>query len=110
LTPNGKIDYRRLGYMSRRAGDVRDDVPPATAMERTIAEIWRSVLGTDTVGLHDNFFDLGGHSLMVVKVVSRIEKRMGIRVPLGEFFGQTLGQFAASCEQAVRAKEGVYAS
>ncbi len=108
LTPNGKIDYGRLAPASSHASDGRDSVPPSTATEREIAEIWKQVLGTDTVGLCDNFFDLGGHSLMVIKAASQIEKRMGIHVPLREFFGQTLGQFAASCEQAVRSKAGVY--
>jgi len=108
LTPNGKTDHRRLASASSHVGNGPDFVPPATATECEIAEIWKHVLGTDTVGLRDNFFDLGGHSLVLIKAVSQIEMRMGIRVPLREFFGQTLGQFAASCEQAVQAKAGVY--
>ena len=108
LTPNGKIDYKRLASTSSYVSNGRDFVPPSTATEREIAEIWKQVLGTETVGLRDNFFDLGGHSLVVIKAASQIERKMGIRVPLREFFGQTLGQFAASCEQALRSKAGVY--
>jgi len=109
LTPNGKIDYRRLQRLSRPRDGERDFVSPSTVMERRIAEIWKQVLGVERVGTHDNFFDLGGHSLMAIKAASQIERALGIRVPLREFFGQTLGQFSASCEQATCSKAGTYA-
>lgn len=99
LTPNNKVDERRLRQLAHRPTETRAFVPPSTPMERHVAEIWQRVLGIGKVGLRDNFFDLGGHSLMVVKAVSQIEKKIGIRVPFKDFFGQTLGQFAAGCER-----------
>jgi acyl-CoA synthetase (AMP-forming)/AMP-acid ligase II/acyl carrier protein len=110
LTPNGKVDYARLPPAGRGGSDRRGFEPPATPLERRIANVWEQVLGVERVGLRDNFFDLGGHSLMVVKAVAQIEKTMGIRVSLREFFGQTLGQFAAGCERAlgVQATDGTH--
>jgi amino acid adenylation domain-containing protein len=106
LTANGKIDYRRLPRVSDPR-DGRDFVPPATAAEQQLAGIWAQVLGVEKVGRGDNFFDLGGHSLMVIQAVAQIERTMGVRMPLREFFGQTLRQFAASCEQAMDIRVGV---
>lgn len=109
LTPNGKVDYARLEDMSCPERDARDFVPPSTAMQHQIAEIWRRALGVERVGLDDNFFDLGGHSLLAVKVAAQMEKKTGVRVPFRAFFSQTLGQFVASCEQAFQSKAGAYA-
>ncbi|MCK4828463.1 hypothetical protein KA005_72705, partial [bacterium] len=71
--------------------------------------IWQNVLDVDKISLHDNFFDLGGHSLMVVKAISLIEKELWIHVPFREFFNQTLRQFAASCEEKLLSKKHDYA-
>ncbi len=109
LTPNGKIDYRQLQHMSRSEDDEHAFLSPSTVMEHRIAGIWKQVLGVERVGVRDNFFDLGGHSLMAIKAVSQIERAIGVRVPLREFFGQTLGQFSASCERAMGSKAGAYA-
>jgi len=62
-------------------------VEPRTDLEQQLAGIWREVLGVERVGVHDNFFDLGGHSLMVTKVVSRMREQMQIEMPLSEMFG-----------------------
>jgi len=87
LTPNGKVDHRALpspdgsgsasgpGYAS-----------PRTETERMIASVWSEVLGVAQVGLHDNFFDLGGHSLLIVRVHGRLEKLLGDPPPLIDFF------------------------
>jgi aryl carrier-like protein len=72
LTANGKLDIRALPETGV------DDRCPAAApaatsgTERTIAAIWQDVLGVENIGLHDNFFDLGGHSLRMVKVHARL--------------------------------------
>jgi amino acid adenylation domain-containing protein len=73
LTPSGKIDRRALPAPDGRRPDLGGTrVPPATELERHIAEIWQSVLQTSEVGLHDNFFDLGGHSLLLAQAYERI--------------------------------------
>jgi hypothetical protein len=73
LTPSGKVDRRALPAPEGRRPDL--DVAfaaPATELERKIAEIWQETLQVSTVGLHDNFFDLGGHSLLLAQVYERI--------------------------------------
>jgi amino acid adenylation domain-containing protein len=110
LIHNGKTDYASLSLLrSSRKMITHDYVPPVSPIEKQIAEIWQSVLGIDKVSLHNNFFDIGGHSLMVVRAISLIEKRIGIHMPFREFFNQTLRQFAASCEEKLSSSKHCYA-
>ncbi|MEV7298646.1 amino acid adenylation domain-containing protein [Streptomyces clavifer] len=83
-TPNGKVDRAALP----RPGDVsrHDRTPPRTPAEETLAGIWQDVLHLDRIGVHDNFFDLGGHSLLVTRLVARIRDEMGVEVPPQRFF------------------------
>jgi acyl carrier protein len=72
-TPNGKIDRRALPVPER--GHPQPEavyVAPRTEVQRTIATIWQEVLQVEKVGIHDNFFDLGGHSLLMAKVWSKL--------------------------------------
>ena len=99
MTPNGKVDRRALPApqgLPRAAGP---DGAPQTAMERWLAAVWQEVLGVERVGVQDNFFDLGGHSLLAIRVLARIEQRIGQRVDFRELIFQTLGQLAAACER-----------
>lgn len=61
-------------------------VKPETDMEKQVANIWREMLGIDQVGLHDNFFQVGGHSLLAVQLLSRIRQFTGIEVRLHDLF------------------------
>jgi len=100
LTPSGKVDRQALpapDYDRARLGDTF--VAPRTSLETIIAEIWQDVLGVDRVGRYDNFFDLGGHSLLSMQVIARLEKKLGLRVSPGEFVFQTLAQLASSCSE-----------
>jgi acyl carrier protein len=63
-----------------------------------VAAIWSEQLQIADVGPQDNFYDLGGHSLMAIQVVTAIEKRHGVRVAARELVFHTLRQFAALCE------------
>lgn len=74
LTANGKIDRRALAERvpAQGTGTTYTTEPPATALERDIAAIWQAVLKVGTVGRHDNFFDLGGDSLLVAQAVSKM--------------------------------------
>ncbi|MEZ0308395.1 MAG: MupA/Atu3671 family FMN-dependent luciferase-like monooxygenase [Ramlibacter sp.] len=85
LTPNGKIDRNALPD-PRAAIAVRAAVPPANALEKTIATIWAEVLGLPGVGTSDNFFDLGGHSLLVVQVQRRLREACGREVSITDMF------------------------
>ncbi|KPV60903.1 hypothetical protein QJ48_02835 [Paenibacillus sp. A3] len=86
LTSNGKIDRRALPEPSFGGGSVDDYEAPRTEAEAKLAEVWREVLGVERVGIRDNFFDLGGHSLKATVLVSKIHKRLNVEVPLKEVF------------------------
>jgi pimeloyl-ACP methyl ester carboxylesterase/acyl carrier protein len=99
LTPNGKVDRKALPAPER----TRDEhavslVGPRSELEAKIAELWKSLLHVDEISVHDNFFDLGGHSLLSVQFVSRFEKAVGLRLNPANLVFQTLGQLAAVCE------------
>jgi surfactin family lipopeptide synthetase C len=85
LTPNGKVDRQALPALSGHR-PVRSLTVPQTQAEKAIATIWQAVLGIDRVGLHDNFFDLGGHSLLMVKVHDQLHKQLSLDMPLVELF------------------------
>jgi NAD(P)-dependent dehydrogenase (short-subunit alcohol dehydrogenase family)/acyl carrier protein len=61
-------------------------VVPGNQTEQTIAEIWQQVLGMEKVGIHDNFFDLGGHSLLVAKVIAHLRDAFPVEFPMGTLF------------------------
>ena len=92
------------GYVNRRAlpnpfEQVDDYVEPRTDTERIIARIWEDLLGVDRVGVHDNFLDVGGHSLVGIRTLLRIEKETGHRLHPNALTLQTLEQLAAECDQ-----------
>jgi hypothetical protein len=72
LSPNGKVDRRALPAPDARGGVDLAFVPPRDALEETITAAWRAVLRVPEVGVHDNFFDLGGHSLALVQLHGRL--------------------------------------
>jgi len=59
---------------------------PQTDLEKRLAEIWQSVLEIDRIGLHDNFFAIGGHSLIAIRLLSRINSALSINLPLRTIF------------------------
>ncbi|WP_283657872.1 non-ribosomal peptide synthetase [Paenibacillus sp. RC343] len=71
LTPNGKIDRKALPAPEGSLQSGADYVEPRTAPERVLVAVWQSVLGVQTVGILDNFFDLGGDSIKAIQIVSR---------------------------------------
>ncbi|MGW3270893.1 non-ribosomal peptide synthase/polyketide synthase [Streptomyces kronopolitis] len=85
LTPNGKTDRRALPDPEPVSGSTAPHVAPRTDTERRIAQIWADVLGLDTVGADDNFFDLGGDSILSMQVVSRL-RRAGLHLATKDLF------------------------
>jgi amino acid adenylation domain-containing protein len=85
LTPNRKIDRNALPEAKSFMPQVAF-IKPRGEDERKLAEIWREVLGVRAVSSHDNFFDLGGHSLLVAKLLHRIETEFGRRLPMNVVF------------------------
>jgi acyl carrier protein len=87
LLPGGKVDRKVLpASISNRPNLDTPFVAPRTQVEETVAGIWSEVLSLDEVGVHDNFFDLGGHSLAATRVVSRVIKEFQIELPLQSLF------------------------
>ena len=84
LTTNGKID--RAALPTPTLESEKEFIAPQTTAEKTLAEIWREVLGVQRVGRNDNFFDLGGHSLMATQVISRVRKQFQVELPLHDLF------------------------
>jgi aryl carrier-like protein len=87
LSPNGKIDRRSLPAPVITRPDLDASfVAPSTDAEQMVAEIWQEVLGRPRVGLHDNFFDLGGHSLLLARVHAELRERAGVDLTLIDLF------------------------
>jgi acyl carrier protein len=84
LTPNNKVDRRALP--PPRAATAPLAAAPETVLEKRIAAIWQDALGLDSVGATDNFFDLGGHSLLVVQVQRRLREVCGHEVSITDLF------------------------
>lgn len=83
LTPNGKVDRRALRDRDENERNTSAKfVAPRTEAEEKLATIWREVLGADAVGVEDNFFEIGGHSLLAIRVVSRIREMFRVEAPL----------------------------
>ncbi|MBV9788317.1 MAG: amino acid adenylation domain-containing protein, partial [Chloroflexi bacterium] len=96
LTPNGKIDRKallRLGLPDRERE--QSFVAPRTPLEQRLAALWSEVLERTSVGAHDNFFAIGGHSLLVTRLITRINTAFAIDLPLRTLFdAPTLAQLA----------------
>ncbi|MEU8837259.1 amino acid adenylation domain-containing protein, partial [Streptomyces sp900116325] len=87
LNANDKVDRGALPVPVMGSGGVAERfVAPRSATEGAVAGIWCEVLGCARAGVFDDFFALGGHSLLVTQVVSRLESRLGVRVPLRAVF------------------------
>jgi amino acid adenylation domain-containing protein len=96
LSPNGKVDRKALPAPEAGRDPAATFVPPRDETERAIAAIWREALGVEQVGADDNFFDLGGHSLLLVRVHGRIREALGADVTVVELFQHpTVGALAA---------------
>ena len=101
LTPNGKIDRRALPV----PGDERPELgtpyaAPRDETERLLADVWAGVLKVDRVGIHDNFFDLGGDSILAIAVVARASQ-LGMELTVGDLFAErTIAGLGARSKQS----------
>jgi amino acid adenylation domain-containing protein len=101
-TMSGKIDRRALPQLKDRTGR-REYVPPRSATEQMLAEIWANILGLPQISLHDDFFELGGHSLLATQVMVRVRKATGVELPLRALFkNPTVAQLAAQIEAGLQ--------
>jgi amino acid adenylation domain-containing protein len=85
LLPSGKLDRRALPSAGAPKAKL-EVVPPRSETERAVAGIWREILDVDDIGLQTNFFDHGGHSLLLLRVQDRIKEDLGIDLPVADLF------------------------
>src|SRR5205085_5988968 len=103
LTQNGKPDRRSLRAIKDNAYLSDEEIiGPRTPVEETLADAWRNVLHLERVGVHDNFFESGGHSLLAIQLVSRVRESFQIETPLRSLFDNpTIAGLALVIEQAL---------
>lgn len=90
LSPNGKIDRKKLPIPDTiPLKKTRPQVPPSTETEHLLAEIWCRTLNTESIGTEDDFFGMGGDSLLAHQILTRFRKKARIRVPLRALFENT---------------------
>ena len=102
LNQNGKVDKRALPVPAAPAGRLRDHVPPQGPVQEAVAAVWKDVLGLQTVGAHDNFFDLGGHSMLAARLLGRLHDTFAVDVPLRNLFQQPTVAGLADVIQALQ--------
>jgi amino acid adenylation domain-containing protein len=102
LTPNGKLDRDALPPPADPRHELASDwVAPRTAAEQTIAALWSRVLGIEEIGVDDDFFDLGGHSLQATQVIAEVRQAFDVEVGLRSLFeAPTVARLAALVEAA----------
>ena len=102
LTANGKVDRRALDELAPAEPATRPAfVAPRTPLEELVAAIWSEVLDVRPIGMHDDFFELGGQSFAGLRVISQIARRVGRRIPLGALLtGRTVAALCDYLEQA----------
>ncbi|MES2734399.1 MAG: condensation domain-containing protein [Bacteroidota bacterium] len=104
LSSTGKIDRKALQatfYLGQESNHA-NLIAPRTEQEEAIALIWREVLATTAIGVTDNFFEKGGHSLKAMQIVSRLSKKFEVQVDLKDFFAKPTIEGLA---QLIHAKE-----
>ncbi len=106
LSPNGKIDRRALPAPEEMA--MRREQPyvaPRNPTEELVAQMWMETLGVSRIGVHENFFKLGGHSLLVMRVLSRLRETFQVEVPLQRFFERpTVASLCEAIEEIIFAE------
>jgi len=105
LTPSGKVNTRALGDRPISPRIEHLIQAPKTETEAALLSIWKEVLSLDKVCVTDNFFDLGGHSLVAIRMVALIEKRLSTTTPLATFVeSPSIRTFAAKLDQLANSK------
>ncbi|WP_368031642.1 phosphopantetheine-binding protein, partial [Bacillus licheniformis] len=86
LTASGKVDRKALLRHEVSVSGTAEYAAPRNECEEKMVGIWQEVLGAEQVGIHDQFFDLGGHSLKAMTMLAKIHKAFGVEVPLQVLF------------------------
>lgn len=107
LTATGKLDHKALPAPERKAGRTTEYVAPRSPTEEVLQGIWKEVLSVDEIGVHDDFYDLGGESLRGMRILSKISKAFNVNLNLPTLFDDkpTIAGLAESIEAAVWASK-----
>ena len=102
VTPSGKVDRKALESRTPNSGATRKPgIAPRTNTEREIAQTWEKFLKIAAIGISDDFFELGAHSLMVVQVIHELNSSFGFRIGIPESFeNPTVEKLAAIIESS----------
>jgi len=107
LTPNGKVDRKALPDPEPPRGEGGGYVPPRGPIEEALVGIWAEVLGRETVGVFDNFFEVGGHSLLAAQLLARVRETLAVELALKDLFDDpTVAALAKQVENALRLGAG----
>lgn len=103
ITVNGKVDAAALPSPEDLSEQSREDYEsPRDEQEQTLSELWSEVLGIKNIGIHDNFFEMGGHSLLAAQLVTRVYETFNVDLPLRNLFEQpTIAGLMASIRTPV---------
>ncbi|MGN7996791.1 non-ribosomal peptide synthase/polyketide synthase, partial [Chitinophaga sp. 22308] len=86
LTPSGKIDKKALLRLDLGIARTKEYVAPAGETEQTLVTMWEALLNVQRIGVHDNFFEIGGHSLLAMRVLAAVQETYGVTLPVSTFF------------------------
>ncbi|CAM5331376.1 amino acid adenylation protein [Streptomyces spiroverticillatus] len=102
LNRNGKVDRRALPAVTRQPRDMWNEyVAPTTDLERRLTDLWGQLLGIEPIGVEDDFFDLGGHSLMAAELLAVLQSDLGLDVSARTLYLQpTIAELCADIEQS----------
>lgn len=97
LTANGKVDRRALPALNGNGSDRAETfIAPRDVLELRLAQIWEEILGRRPIGVRDDFFKLGGHSILAARLMARIQRLLGIDLPLATLFKRATIEYLAS--------------
>lgn len=86
VTVNGKVDSKTLQQIAKAQQEMVEKIAPQNELEKTIATHWKEILGTKDISINDNFFEIGGHSLHAIKLVSRLYKETKVKLEIKDIF------------------------
>jgi amino acid adenylation domain-containing protein len=107
LTPNGKVDRRRLPTPVVTESGIGHHEAPADPVEATIAQIWTNLIGPSRpIGRADRFFEMGGHSLLGLRALRQMEQKLGVKLDFRMLFQESLADIATRCRSLGAAQGG----
>jgi acyl carrier protein len=94
------VNRKQLQSLPLESGNASRQVrEPETEVEKSLAAILKEILSVDRISMNDDFFSLGGSSILVIRAIALIKGRMGVRLSIRDFMNQSLSAIARKCEQ-----------